>query len=104
MAPASSAPRQIEAEQQAGLKQTGKKEDYILAPISGVFYAAKAPGEPAFVAAGDKVRKGKTVCIIEAMKTMNEITAPKTGVIESILVSDAEPVRADQPLFKYTEE
>lgn len=80
------------------------KDDFILSPISGVFYAAKSPGEPAFVSAGSKVSKGDTVCIIEAMKTMNEITAPKSGVIENIMVSDSEPVSADQPLFMYAEE
>lgn len=80
------------------------KDDYILSPISGVFYAAKSPGEPPFVSAGSKVKRGDTVCIIEAMKTMNEITAPKSGVIESIMVSDSEPVSADQPLFMYAEE
>ena len=80
------------------------EDDLILSPISGVFYAAKSPEEPAFVSAGSKVSKGDTVCIIEAMKTMNEITAPKSGVIESIMVSDSEPVSADQPLFMYAGE
>ncbi|MBT3318582.1 MAG: acetyl-CoA carboxylase biotin carboxyl carrier protein [Clostridia bacterium] len=80
-----------------------KKEDVVPAPISGVFYIAKAPGEPAFVSAGDSVKKGETICIIEAMKTMNEIVAPKSGVIESILVSDGDSVIANQPLFKYAE-
>ena len=79
-------------------------DDCITAPISGVFYAAKAPGEQPFVTAGSKVMKGDTVCIIEAMKTMNEITAPKSGVIESVLVGDAETVSAEQPLFAYAEE
>lgn len=87
-------------------KQVKKQneDDFILSPISGVYYAAKSPGEPAFVTAGSKVSKGDTVCIIEAMKTMNEITAPKSGVIESVMVSDSEPVSADQPLFMYAEE
>ena len=80
------------------------KDDFILAPISGVFYSAKAPGEPPFVKEGDVVKKGQTVCIIEAMKTMNEIVAPKMGTIESVLLSDEESVSADQPLFKYAEE
>ena len=82
----------------------GKEEDFILAPISGVFYVAKAPGEPPFVMEGDKVKKGDTVCIIEAMKTMNEIVAPKAGTIEKVLLPDEEPVSADQPLFIYAEE
>ncbi len=84
-------------------KEIFKKEDVVAAPISGVFYMAKAPGEPPFVTAGDSVKKGETICIIEAMKTMNEIVAPKSGVIESILLSDGDSVTANQPLFKYAE-
>lgn len=84
-------------------KKHSKKEDVVPAPISGVFYIAKAPGEPPFVTEGDSVKKGDTVCIIEAMKTMNEIVAPKAGVIESILIDDGESVTANQPLFKYAE-
>lgn len=84
-------------------KKSFKKEDMVLAPISGVFYVAKSPGEPAFVEAGDSVRKGETICIIEAMKTMNEIVAPKSGLIESVLIGDSESVTANQPLFKYAE-
>ena len=79
-------------------------DDFIMAPISGVFYVAKAPGEPPFVKDGDRVKKGDTVCIIEAMKTMNEIVAPKAGTIESVLLNDEESVSADQPLFKYAKE
>jgi acetyl-CoA carboxylase biotin carboxyl carrier protein len=84
-------------------KKIFKKEDVVSAPISGVFYVAKTPGEPPFVIAGDSVKKGEAICIIEAMKTMNEIVAPKPGVIESILISDGESVTANQPLFKYAE-
>ena len=84
-------------------KKVFHKEDVVLAPISGVFYVAKSPGEPSFVTAGDSVKKGETICIIEAMKTMNEIVAPRSGTIESVLVSDSESVTAKQPLFKYTE-
>jgi acetyl-CoA carboxylase biotin carboxyl carrier protein len=79
------------------------KDDFVLAPISGVFYIAKVPGEPPYVSAGDSVKKGEPICIIEAMKTMNEIVAPRSGVIESVLVGDSESVTANQPLFKYSE-
>ena len=97
----------IDAAQQVAIEKAKKnsvnKEDMVLAPISGVFYVAKSPGEPAFVIAGDSVKKGETICIIEAMKTMNEVIAPKSGVIESVLVDDSESVSANQPLFKHVE-
>lgn len=80
------------------------EEDYVKAPISGVFYAAKEPGAEPFVTIGQKVKKGDTLCIIEAMKTMNEIAAPKSGVIERVLKSDSDPVTAGDTLFQYVEE
>lgn len=104
-APAAVQTKEIHEEKPESIQNKKQnKDDLIVSPISGVFYAAKSPGEPAFVSVGRKVSKGDTVCIIEAMKTMNEITAPKSGVIESIMVSDSEPVSADQPLFMYAEE
>ena len=78
-------------------------EDTVFAPISGVFYVAKEPGAAPFVREGSKVKKGETLCIIEAMKTMNEISAPRAGVIESVLKGDSEPVTAKEALFKYAE-
>lgn len=81
-----------------------KKEDVVLAPISGVFYIAKEPGADPFVKPGSKVKKGDTLCIIEAMKTMNEISAPKDGVIERILKNDSDTVAAKDALFTYAEE
>lgn len=81
-----------------------KKEDVVFAPISGVFYIAKEPGAEPFVKPGSKVKKGDTLCIIEAMKTMNEISAPKDGVIERILKNDSDTVAAKDALFTYAEE
>ena len=78
-------------------------DDTVFAPISGVFYIAREPGEEAFVTEGNKVKKGDTLCIIEAMKTMNEISAPRSGVIESILKQDSDQVMAGEPLFSYAE-
>ena len=72
----------------------------IKSPMVGVFYAASAPDKPAFVSVGDKVEKGDVVCIIEAMKIMNEITADKSGTISEILVDNGDVVEFDQPLFK----
>lgn len=72
----------------------------IDAPIVGVFYAASAPGKAPFVSAGKKVKKGDVVCIIEAMKCMNEIQAEEDGEIVEVLAKDGELVEYGQPLFK----
>ncbi|XP_011013395.1 PREDICTED: biotin carboxyl carrier protein of acetyl-CoA carboxylase, chloroplastic isoform X2 [Populus euphratica] len=68
-------------------------------PMAGTFYRSPAPGEPSFVKVGDKVQKGQVVCIIEAMKLMNEIEADQTGTIVEILAEDGKPVSVDTPLF-----
>ena len=73
---------------------------YITAPIVGVFYAAAAPGEPPFVKEGSIVKKTDTVCIIEAMKLMNEIESEYDGVVEEIMVGNEEVVEYGQPLFR----
>lgn len=66
----------------------------------GVFYSAPAPDRPPFVSVGDTVNKGDVICIIEAMKIMNEITADESGTITEILVENGDVVEYDQPLFK----
>ncbi len=71
----------------------------VKAPLVGTFYRASAPGEAPFVNVGDVVRKGDTLCIIEAMKLMNEIESEADGTVAEILVEDALPVEFDQPLF-----
>ncbi|KAK4436108.1 Biotin carboxyl carrier protein of acetyl-CoA carboxylase 1, chloroplastic [Sesamum alatum] len=68
-------------------------------PMAGTFYRSPAPGEPPFVKVGDKVQKGQVLCIIEAMKLMNEIEADQSGKILEILVEDGKPVSVDTPLF-----
>ncbi|KAK1352364.1 Biotin carboxyl carrier protein of acetyl-CoA carboxylase [Heracleum sosnowskyi] len=68
-------------------------------PMAGTFYRSPAPGEPPFVKVGDKVQKGQIICIIEAMKLMNEIEADLSGTVEKILVEDGKPVSVDLPLF-----
>lgn|SRR5690554_2582132 len=70
----------------------------VKSPMVGTFYRSPAPGESAFVEVGKTVKKGDTICIIEAMKMMNQIEADKDGVVEAILVEDGEPVEFDQPL------
>lgn len=68
-------------------------------PMAGTFYSAPAPGAPAFVKVGDKVEKGQVVCIVEAMKLMNEIEADRSGTIVEILADDGKPVSVDMPLL-----
>lgn len=65
----------------------------------GTFYRAPSPTSPAFVEVGQTVKEGDTLCIIEAMKLMNEIEAEKSGVIKAILVENAQPVEYGEPLF-----
>ncbi|CAN1252124.1 Biotin carboxyl carrier protein of acetyl-CoA carboxylase 2, chloroplastic [Linum perenne] len=71
----------------------------LLCPMAGTFYRCPAPGEPPFVKVGDKVQKGQVVCIIEAMKLMNEIEADKSGTITEVLHEDGKPVSVGTPLF-----
>src|SRR5450830_1192877 len=71
----------------------------VKSPMVGTFYRTPAPTSPAFVEVGKTVKVGDTICIVEAMKMMNHITAEKAGVIESILVENGQPVEYDQPLF-----
>ena len=71
---------------------------YVTSPIVGTFYAAPAPGEPAFVQVGDRVKAGDVVCIIEAMKLMNEIKADVDGVVSAILVENEEGVEHGQKI------
>ncbi|XP_011077154.1 biotin carboxyl carrier protein of acetyl-CoA carboxylase 1, chloroplastic [Sesamum indicum] len=71
----------------------------LKSPMAGTFYRSPAPGEPPFVKVGDKVQKGQVLCIIEAMKLMNEIEADQSGKIVEILLEDGKPVSVDTPLF-----
>ena len=74
---------------------------WITAPLVGTFYTAAAPGQPAFAAVGDCVKKGQTVCLIEAMKMMSEVPAPCDCVIEEVCKADGALVAFDDPLFRY---
>ena len=77
-----------------------EEEEYINAPIVGTFYSAPSPESKAFVAVGDVVKAGDTVCILEAMKLMNEIEVEFDCEIEAILVSNEQKVEYGQPLFR----
>jgi len=70
----------------------------VKSPMVGTFYRAPSPGSPSFSEVGQHVKPGDVICIIEAMKMMNQIEADKAGVIEAILIEDGEPVEFDQPL------
>lgn len=91
-APPASAAAGAAAEERARWKE-------FRSPIVGTFYRSPAPGAPAFVNVGDRVAPGQTVCIIEAMKVMNEIEAEFPGVIREILVENGSPVEAEAILF-----
>jgi acetyl-CoA carboxylase biotin carboxyl carrier protein len=71
----------------------------LVSPMVGTFYSASAPDKPPFVKIGDKVKKGQTICIIEAMKLMNEIESEHDGEIVKILINNEEMVEFGQPLF-----
>ncbi len=82
---------------------TENKEDeplFITSPIVGTFYSAPAPDAPAYVKVGDHVKNGQTVCILEAMKLMNEIQCEFDCEIEAVLVSNEQKVEYGQPLFR----
>ena len=77
--------------------------EYQKAPLVGTFYLSSKPGEPPFVSVGDKVSKGQTLCIIEAMKIFNEIESDFDGTIIEVLAEDAQPVEFNQPIFSIKE-
>jgi acetyl-CoA carboxylase biotin carboxyl carrier protein len=75
-------------------------EGYLVkSPMVGTFYRSSAPGTPPFVNIGSTIKEGETLCIIEAMKLLNEIEADASGVITQILVENGQPVEYGQPLF-----
>ena len=86
----------------AALEEKADEEDEILfitSPIVGTFYSAAAPDIPAFVRVGDHVKAGQTVCILEAMKLMNEIESEFDGTVKEILVENEQMVEFGQPMF-----
>ena len=94
-APAAAAPAAAPAVA-AAAEPTGH---VVKSPMVGTFYRSSAPGAPAFVEVGQSVKEGDTLCIIEAMKLLNEIDADKSGTITQILVENGQPVEYGQPLF-----
>ncbi len=80
--------------------QENPEGHYVTAPLVGTFYASPTPDAPAFVKAGDSVKKGDVLCIVEAMKFMNEITSEFDGTVAEILAKDQAMVEYGQPLFR----
>ena len=75
-----------------------RKGEEVKSPMVGTAYLQPSPEAPAFIKPGDKVKKGQTLLIVEAMKTMNPIQAPRDGVVSEILVGDAQPVEYGEAL------
>lgn len=80
-------------------KESQPDGDVVKSPIVGTFYEAPSPDADAFAKVGDRIEQGQTLCIVEAMKIMNEIEAEFSGTVEKILVNNGTPVEFDQPLF-----
>jgi len=95
-APAMQAPAAAPAAPAAPAEPTGH---VVKSPMVGTFYRSSAPGAPAFVEVGSTVKEGDTLCIIEAMKLLNEIDADLSGTVTKILVENGQPVEFGQPLF-----
>jgi acetyl-CoA carboxylase biotin carboxyl carrier protein len=98
-APAAAAPAPTAAQAATSAPAAAPAENVVTAPMVGTYYSAPAPGAKAFVDIGSDVKVGQTLCIIEAMKMMNQIESDKEGKITAILVKNGEPVEFGQPLF-----
>ena len=83
----------------AGAAPQKASDQVVAAPMEGTFYASPAPGAKPFVQIGDEVKVGQVLCIIEAMKMMNQIEAERAGRVTSVLVQNGDPVEFGQPLF-----
>ena len=102
--------REVEASRPAASIATPQKHEhapppekegrYVLAPLVGTFYNAPSPDDPTFVKVGDRVEENSVLCIIEAMKVMNEVKAGMSGIVEEILVENAHPVEFGTKMFR----
>ena len=98
-APVAAAPAAIAAPAAPAPAPAAKADHTVTAPMVGTFYSAATPGAKAFVDIGSEVNVGDTLCIIEAMKMMNQIESDKAGRVTAILVKNGDPVEFGQPLF-----
>jgi len=94
--PPASTPNPTVAQESPAVEESGH---LVRSPMVGSFYASAAPGASAFVNVGQTVSKGDVLCIVEAMKMMNQIEADRAGTIAAVLVEDGDPVEFDQPMF-----
>lgn len=92
-------PAEAAAPESADAAERAAHPGTVPSPMVGTVYVAPEPGAPAFVKVGDRIEEGQTLLIVEAMKVMNPIPAPKAGTVIEILVSDAQPVEYDEPLM-----
>ncbi|PKM22693.1 MAG: acetyl-CoA carboxylase biotin carboxyl carrier protein [Gammaproteobacteria bacterium HGW-Gammaproteobacteria-14] len=98
--PAAPAPAPAAAPSAPAAAETAKPAGHVVrSPMVGTFYRSPSPEAASFVEVGKQVKAGDVLCIVEAMKMMNQIEADKSGTIEAILVENGEPVEFDQPLF-----
>ena len=100
-AAAAAAPAAAPAPTAAAAPAPQPESPVISAPLVGTYYAASAPDQPPFVTAGDRVAKGQTVCLIEAMKMMSEVPAPCDCVIEEVLKANGDLAAFGEALFRY---
>lgn len=98
-APAPAAPAAAPVASAEAAAPAGPTGHQVLSPMVGSFYSAASPEAPSYVEVGSQVKVGDTLCIIEAMKMMNQIESDKAGTVKAILVENGEPVEFDQPLF-----
>jgi acetyl-CoA carboxylase biotin carboxyl carrier protein len=94
-----SAQQEVSAPQQSEPVESEVNGEDLLSPMPGTFYGSPTPDDPPFVSIGDSVKKGQTLCIIEAMKIMNEIEAEFDGTITDVKVGNGDPVEYNQTLF-----
>lgn len=98
-APATAAPTQPQSEPAKPAAAPVASGHQIKSPMVGTFYASPSPDASAFVSVGDQVKVGDVLCIVEAMKMMNQIESDVAGTVKAILIDDGEPVEFDEPLF-----
>ena len=100
-AQAPAAPAAAAGGAEGGPAPAPRAKETINAPLVGTFYTASSPESPPFAAVGDRVKKGQTVCLIEAMKMMSEVSAPCDCVIEEVVKANGELASFGEPLFRY---
>ena len=91
--------KETPGEDEPVLTEQSSKGEELLSPMPGTYYAAASPDDPPFISKGDSVKEGQTLCIIEAMKIMNEIESECDGIVTEIMVENGDPVEYNQPLF-----